>query len=161
MINALAKHRKFLVALAGAAVVILGRHFGQSSWEYLDASVLLMPLVGYEVRRDARDARVLRAADGHGVRIAPECDGMPPVLLFLAAVLVSPVPWRRRLLFGALGSLGILLLNQVRIGHLLWLSDRSPDVFHDAHEAWWPTGLVAAAGVMFLLWARRNASPAP
>jgi len=121
------------------------------------AATVLMPLVGYEVRRDARDARVLRAADGHGVRIAPECDGLPAVVLFLAAVVVSPVAWRRRLGFGVLGTLALLLLNQVRIGHLLWLSDRAPDVFHDAHEAWWPAGLVAAGGLMFLLWARRNA----
>lgn len=121
------------------------------------AATVLMPLVGYEVRRDARDPRVLRAADGHGVRIAPECDGLPAVLIFLAAVAVSPVPWRRRVLFGSLGSLALLLLNQVRIGHLLWLSDRAPDAFHDAHEAWWPTGLVAAAGLLYLVWARCSA----
>lgn len=31
------KYRKFLVAGVGAAAVIIGRAFGLSSWEYLDA----------------------------------------------------------------------------------------------------------------------------
>ncbi len=32
----LTRFDKFFTALTGAAVIIVGRHFGQTSWEYLD-----------------------------------------------------------------------------------------------------------------------------
>lgn len=31
------KYRKYIVAAVGAAVVIIGRAYGLTSWEYLDA----------------------------------------------------------------------------------------------------------------------------
>ena len=117
----------------------------------------LLPLAGYDVRREGR---ILRAADGHGVKVGIDCDAVPVALLFLAAVAVSPVPWRRRVLFAPAGIAALFLLNQARIGHLLWISNRDPAAFHAAHEAWWPAGLVLAAGAMFLVWARREARAA-
>ena len=117
-------------------------------------------VAGYPVRRDGRDRRILRAADGHGVRLAKDCDGLPPILIFLAAVAVSPVAGRRRLAFATLGTAVLYAANLVRIGHLLWLSDRDPEAFRAAHEGGWPAGLLALAGALYLVWARRaTASP--
>jgi exosortase/archaeosortase family protein len=121
---------------------------------------VLFPLVGYEVRRDGPRGRILRAADGHGVKVGTECDALAPMLILAAAVAVSPVAWRRKATFLVPGLVGIALLNQVRIGHLLWLSQENPDLFRRAHESWWPAGLVLAAAGLFLVWARRRATPA-
>ena len=118
-------------------------------------SARLFPLLGWAVRPDARDARVLRAPDGHGVRLAPECDGLVPVLLLTAAALVTPTRWSRRLGFAAAGSTALLLLNQARIAHLLSISDRDPDGFRFAHESAWPAGLTVAALALYALWASR------
>jgi exosortase/archaeosortase family protein len=147
--------------LAVSYVPFLERARDGASEAVLATSAALFPLVGYDVRRDPAKPRVLRAADGHGVTIAQECDALPPLVLFLAAVLVSPVAGRKRLVFGLAGAAAIFLLNQVRVGHLLWLSQEDPDAFRTAHEAWWPAGLVLFAGGMFLVWARRNATRAP
>lgn len=40
-------HLKLIVALVGAAVVIVGRHFGETSWEYLDLTTLTAALGVY------------------------------------------------------------------------------------------------------------------
>ncbi len=124
------------------------------------AAAKLLPLVGYAVHPDPADRSVLRAADGHGVRVGTDCDGLSVLILFVSAVAVSPVPLGKRALFAVLGAIGILLANQVRIGHLLWLSNRDPDAFRTAHETWWPAGLLGAAALAFLLWARRVGRPA-
>lgn len=111
--------------------------------------------VGYPVRRDGPDRRILRAADGHGVRLAKDCDGVPTMLVFVAAVAVSPVAARRRVAFALAGAAVLYLANLARIGHLLWLSDRAPETFRAAHEGGWPAALLLLASAMYLLWARR------
>lgn len=47
MLAALAKYRKFVVALTGAAVVIIGRQFGVDSAIYADAVTVVTALGVY------------------------------------------------------------------------------------------------------------------
>lgn len=35
------KWDKFFAAITGAAVLIVGRHFGETSWEYLDLTTIV------------------------------------------------------------------------------------------------------------------------
>lgn len=43
------KYNKFLIALVGAAVVIVGRSLGVTSWEYLDLVTVATALGVYTV----------------------------------------------------------------------------------------------------------------
>jgi exosortase/archaeosortase family protein len=117
----------------------------------------LLPLTGWAVERDGLR---LRAEGGRGVLVARDCDALAAMLLFVAAVAVTPAPIGRRVVFAASGVLCLFLLNQARIGHLLWLSGGDVDGFRRAHEAWWPAALFLAAGGLFLLFAARAARPA-
>lgn len=46
----LGPYSKFVIALVGAAVIIVGRHFGETSWEYLDLTTVATALGVYAVR---------------------------------------------------------------------------------------------------------------
>lgn len=45
----MSKYNKYLIAMAGAAVVIVGRAFGLDSWQYLDLVTLATALGVYAV----------------------------------------------------------------------------------------------------------------
>lgn len=45
----MAKYRKFITALVGAAALIIGRHLGVTGWEYLDFVTLGTALGVYVV----------------------------------------------------------------------------------------------------------------
>lgn len=113
----------------------------------------LLPLVGFEVQRSGH---TLRADGERAVQVVKDCDGLPSMLLLLAAIAVTPTTWRRKVAFGAIGVVALFVVNQVRVGHLLHLSAGNQEAFRNAHETWWPAGLVLFAGALFLLWAARQ-----
>jgi exosortase/archaeosortase family protein len=112
----------------------------------------LLPLLGWDVTRDG--TRLL-APGGHGVEVVRDCDALSPMLVLLAALAVTPAPRAARFGFALFGMASLFLLNQVRIGHLLWLSAGDVETFRRAHEVYWPAGLLVFAGGLFLLFAAR------
>jgi len=118
---------------------------------------VLLPLTGWDV---TRDGHALKAPGDRAVEVVKDCDGLSAMLLFLAAVLVTPATWKRKLVFGGIGLAALFLVNQVRIGHLLHLSGGNQQTFRSAHETWWPAALVLVAAALFLLWAGKQASRA-
>ncbi len=113
----------------------------------------LLPLSGWDVERRGH---TLHAPGDRAVEVVKDCDGLPVMLLFFAAVLVTPTAWRRKIVFAGIGLGLLFLVNQVRLGHLLYLSSGSPGSFRAAHETWWPAGLLLSAGGLYLLWAARQ-----
>jgi exosortase/archaeosortase family protein len=95
----------------------------------------------------------LSAADG-GLVVRPGCEGLDLLLLWIAAITVSPFGWRAKLLGWTVGSGLVFGLNQLRLISLFTLYRHRPDWFGDAHGLWWPLLLVAAVFMLYLLWQR-------
>src|SRR5262245_22910308 len=67
------------------------------------------------------------------IEIAKSCDAMEAKILFVSAVLAFPARWSRRLLAAALGVLGLVAANLLRISGLYWIGLHHPDAFELAH----------------------------
>ncbi len=52
--------------------------------------------------------------------IGKACDGAIPVLMYLASILAYPTHWKRKMLWGVAGSVGLLLVNVARIFIVTW-----------------------------------------
>ncbi len=86
------------------------------------------------------------------VNVDPSCSGLDVIALCVAATLAYPVEWRRRLTGAALGVVGLLVLNAVRIASLA--SASQSNLFQTLHVHVWPTVLVVATGGWVLWWIR-------
>lgn len=87
------------------------------------------------------------------LRIVKNCDAMEAEILFVAAVLAFPSPWRRRVLGVFAGIVAIAAVNVLRIGSLYYIGIHFPGAFEFVHLQLWPLFLVASAVAAFLLWA--------
>jgi exosortase/archaeosortase family protein len=90
----------------------------------------------------------------YSLRIVKTCDAMEANMLFLAAMLAFPAPWRRKLPAAAIGIGGLIVANVLRIGSLYLIGVYAPHSFDLFHAELWPPVLVAIALVEFLLLVR-------
>lgn len=129
---------------------------------WLDATAALAAFAGQALGLVARqDGLVLFHPDGGAIRIVQGCDALPTILVFLAAVIVAPAPWRPKVLVALLGAGALTLLNTGRLLHLLSLRMGDITTFRTAHETLWPVVLFAAAGALYLAWGHRMARRRP
>jgi exosortase/archaeosortase family protein len=77
------------------------------------------------------------------------CDGFEVACLFVAAMLVAEVSWRRGLMALMLGCLAIWALNQFRIAALYGAFRYRQDWFDAIHTAWGPLLLIAAVASIY------------
>lgn len=101
----------------------------------------------------------LRSRSGFAVEILNGCNGVETALLFGAAVLAFPAPWKRRLLGLAAGFTAIELVNLVRVVTLFWIGLHRPALFSASHTVIWQSLVVLFGVLLFLLWAARFAAP--
>lgn len=90
----------------------------------------------------------------YGLRIIRSCDAMEAVILFSAAVLAFPAPWRRRFIGLAVGTLAIITVNVLRICSLYYVGVYREAQFEFYHMEVWPLVLVGTAGLAFVIWSR-------
>jgi exosortase/archaeosortase family protein len=88
------------------------------------------------------------------------CDGFEILALYLPAVLVAPVSWRRGLLMLGVGSVLIWLLNQTRLLALYSSYRFWPEGFDALHTLWGPV-LMLAAVFAFYTWQLHQSHPRP
>ena len=93
-------------------------------------------------------------ADGFVAVVAAECTAIELILVFSAAVLVSPVSLKARLWALALGVSALCALNLVRIVSLMLVGAGFPEYFEMAHLKVGQTAMAVAALAMWLLWLR-------
>jgi exosortase/archaeosortase family protein len=93
--------------------------------------------------------------------VAKNCDAMDVTLLFAAAVVAFPAPWRRRFAGIAAGVVGITVVNVLRIASLYFVDLRWPSAFETIHAEVWPLAIVALAAAAFLAWSRWAQATAP
>ena len=88
------------------------------------------------------------------------CSGGDPMALCAGAIFAFPAAWGARLRGAALGLLGIMLLNVVRLGHLaLVATDRA--LLELLHVYVWPGILILATAAYVFCWMDRQGHAAP
>jgi exosortase H (IPTLxxWG-CTERM-specific) len=90
------------------------------------------------------------------VNIENGCNGVETALLFGAAVLAFPAPWRRRLLGLLAGFVAIQAINLVRVVSLFWIGAHRPALFSSSHTVLWQSIVVLCGVLLFLAWATRE-----
>lgn len=83
------------------------------------------------------------------------CDGFEVASLFVAAMLVAEVSWRRGVVALVLGCLAVWALNQLRIAALYGAFRYRADWFDPLHTVWGPLVLIVAVAAIYA-WAVRG-----
>ncbi len=112
------------------------------------ATVLAVP-VGLDAEVD--DNRNLVEARG-ALHIAKGCDGLGALLIVVSAILGFPAGWRSKLTGVAIGTVGVFLINAVRLASLLWIAVERPAQLEFFHiDFWQPVMMVVSFG-LFVVW---------
>ena len=114
-----------------------------------------LDLLGQDVRMQGTIIRGSRFA----VNIRNGCNGVEAMLIFLAAVLAFPAPWRARLLGLALGVVAIQAVNLVRVVALYLTGAYFPTWFDASHTVVWQTVVILFSVLLWILWANRLGAP--
>ena len=99
--------------------------------------------------------------NGFAAEIVPACTGLFTTSIFLAAVLAYPSSLPRKLQGIALGVLGIMALNWIRIITLLLIGGYYYPAFEFTHLILWRSLVIFGAAVLWLFWIQRFAHAAP
>ena len=93
---------------------------------------------------------------GGRLQLLAGCDGFEVLALYVPAVLVAPVAWRRGLIMLMLGTLLIWCLNQARLLALYLAFRHWRTGFDTLHTVWGPL-LMLSAVFAFFAWNLRRA----
>jgi len=89
------------------------------------------------------------------VNIRNGCNGVEAMLIFLAAVLAFPAPWRWRLAGLVLGILAIQVVNLVRVVSLYLTGAYFPRFFDTSHTVIWQSVVILFGVLLWVFWANR------
>lgn len=121
------------------------------------ASGAVLGVLGQDVQMYGTIIRSPRFA----VNIRNGCNGVEAMLIFLAAVLAFPAPWRSRLVGLALGIVAIQVVNLIRVVALFLTGAYFPRFFDASHTVVWQTVVILFSVLLWIVWASRFAAPAP
>ena len=119
------------------------------------ASGAALNLLGQDTRMEETVIRNSRFA----VNIRNGCNGVETMLIFGAAVLAFPAPWKDRLSGFFLGMVAIQLVNLVRVVALFLTGVYFPSLFDSSHTVVWQTIVILAGVALWILWAQRVTTP--
>lgn len=150
----------FLVLLAGGFAVVALQPVNDHVIEPFTAGVAkasgaVLDGIGQDVRMEGTIIRSPRFA----VNIKNGCNGVETMLIFGAAVLAFPAPWKARGIGLVLGLLAIQALNLVRVVALFLTGAYFPAWFDSSHTVVWQSIVVAFGVLLWIFWAQRFAVP--
>jgi exosortase/archaeosortase family protein len=90
------------------------------------------------------------------VEVAGSCTGTLVFLLFSAAVLPFPAPWKMRITALALGALLLFAVNLLRISLIVFVVSRFPGALWTLHVVVGQVLVIAAMITFFLWWTKRS-----
>ncbi|MDA8019751.1 MAG: exosortase H [Thermoanaerobaculia bacterium] len=93
------------------------------------------------------------------VNIRNGCNGIETMVIFLAAVLAFPAPWKARIIGLVFGSIAIQAINLVRVVALFFTGAYFPKFFDSSHTVVWQTIVIAFGVFLWIFWADRLAMP--
>lgn len=102
------------------------------------------------IRRDG----VVMGDGQFSVQLLNVCNGTDILMLFAAAVLAFPCPWRRRALGLLVGLPLLVAVNLLRVGGLFLTGRHLPGLFATSHLFVWQAGLVLVTVVAFAAYLR-------
>jgi exosortase/archaeosortase family protein len=108
-----------------------------------------------------REVATLIHSSGFGYEIVFRCSGVIPAGLLVAAILSAGASLRARLWGAAVGALGMLLLNLVRLASLFYIGVQFPRAFGVAHALVWQVLTVLSLIGFFYAWRRYTFLPLP
>jgi exosortase H (IPTLxxWG-CTERM-specific) len=95
---------------------------------------------------------------GVAISIREECNAIPAIFIFFAAVLAFPAPWKKKALGLALGFPAIFAVNTVRVVTLYYAAKYlSRDLFEALHLYVWQALVIIFAIFTWIFWADRVA----
>lgn len=97
-------------------------------------------------------------SDRASINVLYGCEGTDVLMLLLAALLVTPIAWRARLLGLLAGTLFVFAVNQARVLALFFALRSHPAWFGPLHGLVAPLFVVAAVAAFFLAWLRLSAT---
>src|SRR5215213_10440773 len=119
------------------------------------ASGVALNVLGQNVTMQGTVIRSPRFA----VNIKNGCNGVEAMLIFLAAVLAFPAPWRSRLAGLALGMIAIQIVNLIRVVALFLTGIYFPKLFDTSHTVIWQTVVILFGVLLWIFWANRFTAP--
>lgn len=145
-------------------VAILGASFSLISWNPVNDRVIepftaaiaraggaTLNLLGQQTKMSGTIIR----SDRFAVNIRNGCNGVEAMLIYFAAVLAFPAPWKSRLLGVGLGFLAIQLVNLIRVVALFLTGVYLPKLFDSSHTVIWQTVVILSGVLLWILWANR------
>ncbi len=93
------------------------------------------------------------------VNIMNGCNGVETMIIFLAAVIAFPAPWKARAIGLVLGSLAIQGVNLIRVVSLFLTGAYFPEFFDSSHTVIWQSVVILFGVVLWIFWANRFALP--
>lgn len=97
--------------------------------------------------------------DKFAVNIENGCNGVETLIIFLAAVLAFPAPWKARILGLVLGFAAIQGVNLVRVVSLFLTGAYFPEFFDSSHTVVWQSIVILFGVLLWIFWANRFALP--
>ncbi|MGE0641675.1 MAG: exosortase H [Thermoanaerobaculia bacterium] len=91
------------------------------------------------------------------VNIRNGCNGVEAMLIYFAAVLAFPAPWKSRLFGVVFGFFAIQLVNLIRVVALFLTGVYFPKLFDSSHTVIWQTIVILSGVLLWILWANRFA----
>ena len=150
----------FVVLLAGSFTLLSVNAVNDHVVEPFTAGVArvsgeLLGLVGQHVTLRGTVIENPRFA----VNIRNGCNGVETVVIFAAAVLAFPAPWRSRLIGLVLGVVAIQAINLVRVVALFLTGVYLPKFFDSSHTVIWQSVVILCGVLLWIFWASRFGSP--
>jgi exosortase H (IPTLxxWG-CTERM-specific) len=150
----------FLLLLGGSFTLISVNWVNDHAIEPFTAGIarvsgVVLDLMGQNITQQGTVLRSPRFA----VNIRNGCNGVEAMLIFLAAVLAFPAPWRSRLLGLVFGILAIQAVNLVRVVALFLTGAYFPQLFDASHTVVWQTLVILSGVLLWIFWANRFAVP--
>ena len=119
------------------------------------SGVVLDVLPGQDITMEGTVIRSSRFA----VNIKNGCNGVETMIIFLAAVLAFPAPWKAKAIGLGIGILAIQGVNLVRVVALFLTGAYFPSFFDSSHTVVWQTIVILAGVLLWIFWANRFAVP--
>lgn len=93
----------------------------------------------------------IRAAGG-GINVLNGCEGFEVLFLLVAALLIAPLTWRRRVVGLVAGTLLVWVLNQGRILVLFYANRTDKELFSLLHGTVAPLVMIVLVSIAFVLY---------
>ena len=152
----------FLALLAGSFTLVSWTPVNDHVIEPFTAGVarvsgVTLSLLGQDVEMRG----TIIESPAFAVNIRNGCNGVETMLIFLAAVLAFPAPWKARAIGLIFGIVAIQAVNLVRVVALFYTGAYFPTWFDTSHTVIWQSLVILSGVLLWILWADRVARPKP